>query len=1103
MRRAAGKCGFVILALLPALQQEGAAQSGVVFGQVQDESRNALAGVEVQLLNLRTAQVSQKRTGPDGAYLFAGLVSGRYSLTFIHERYAAWRTGSVEVLPGTPAAVPPIVLRRLEPAQTNPRSGLEEMALEYGLVREQIEALPIVVGAEGRTTVDKLLHLVPGITPTTVLDIDPFTGRAAAVSANGSRSSFINYKLDGASNNTQNRITGAQAANFGPMPEALESLRVITHTYSAREGRNAGAVVEPTYRSGTEFWHGQVRGYLRPAWNESFGSFDGSNDRVEGWVGGAQAGGPLWPRRRLHAFVDGEAWLTRRRHESLRRVLSEGERTGNFYGFEQPPVDPLSGQPFPDSKIPAHRLDPLMQQYLDAFVPRANLEGGWQQSQESLRSGGQMLLARLDQRSDSLAHYFSHYVYSNLVREPPPEVFTASPGTIETRRQTSHHPQYALTHTAGPSFTQTLRLALQRLSSAREAGHRVFGSTPAESFGFDYLGGNPTTSPNLRLWHDTGHLQLHVAPFINSEDSEQTTLQLDHDLEARLRGHTLRAGLRMQRGSWPFTHTENPAGSFSFPAPPQPPSRFRGQGLRDLLLGRPGEYRLQTPRSLDLRWYEFAAYAEGELRPWRDLKVTVGLRFEGQPPATDRRDRLMAFRDGTQSLRFPDSPPNLLFPGDTDLDGRVLPRSTIVSQGRNFAPRIGIAFSPAWNGRAARWALGESGRSVLRASYGVFFDHGTFAGASAAALFQATYPPFSIDNRFILRNPQGAFQAPIAALPSTEPDAFLPDIVRYPILVFDPQFQNARADHWNFSWQRLLPGRTFLTGSFLGTRSERLQQQRELNEFVRNPLHGFGFVRQMRRYSRFGNIRSFESSGRARFRALQLRAHRYLRRGLALDVGYSWSRSFDNGSTVFGDELVGEDWTFSNFDRRHSLTAVWQYGLRLPRRWTERLRWADRWSVSGIWRWRSGLPLDIRQTEDPTYTFQEVGRPDQVGAYVPLDPGTIRTFATQDGHQITGRFAFDPTAFRPVRPTRFSETRQGTSRRNEFRTAGFQQWDLRFRRPLETGEFVAAEVSFDLLNAFGSRNWSAPFGNIDNLYFGVVRMQGLGRTIQAALRLQF
>ena len=221
----------------------------------------------------------------------------------------------------------------------------------------------------------------------------------------------------------------------------------------------------------------------------------------------------------------------------------------------------------------------------------------------------------------------------------------------------------------------------------------------------------------------------------------------------------------MQQGTWPFTHRENPAGSFSFPAPPEPPARFRGQGLRDLLLGRPGQYRVQTARSLDLLWQEFAAYAETEIRPWRDLKVTFGVRLENQPPATDAEDRLMTFREGTRSLRFPDSLPNSLFPGDLDPNGGIVPRSTIETRGRNFAPRIGVAFSPRWDARLLRWVLGESGRSVFRASYGVFFDHGTFAGSSAAALFQATYPPFSTDNRFFLRDPSGAFQAPLAALP--------------------------------------------------------------------------------------------------------------------------------------------------------------------------------------------------------------------------------------------------------------------------------------------------------------------------------------------------
>ena len=414
-----------------------------------------------------------------------------------------------------------------------------------------------------------------------------------------------------------------------------------------------------------------------------------------------------------------------------------------------------------------------------------------------------------------------------------------------------------------------------------------------------------------------------------------------------------------------------------------------------------------------------------------------------------------------------------------------------------------MAYAPAWHNSAARWLLGESGRSVFRVAYGVFYDHGTFAGSSAAALFQATYPPFSFDNRFTLRDPAGAFQAPVAALPSLRPDLFRPAVVRNPILVFDPHFENAEAQHWNVSWQRLLPRRVFLTASYLGTRSLRLQQQRELNVFVRHPLRSFGSVRSMRRFSRFGNIRQFESSGGARYEAVQVRANRYLHRDLALDIGYSWSQSFDNGSTVFGDELVGEDWTYSDFDRRHALTATWHYRLRLPRRWTDRARWMDRWSVSGIWRWRSGLPLDIRQTEDPTYTFARVGRPDRVGSFALLDPSETRTFTLDGARRATGRFAFDPTAFRAVRPRSFHDVREGTSKRNEYRIAGFQQWDLHIARPIEVGEAASIEFGFDLLNAFGHRNWAAPFRNIDDVYFGIARMSGLGRTVQTAIRLRF
>ena len=159
--------------------------------------------------------------------------------------------------------------------------------------------------------------------------------------------------------------------------------------------------------------------------------------------------------------------------------------------------------------------------------------------------------------------------------------------------------------------------------------------------------------------------------------------------------------------------------------------------------------------------------------------------------------------------------------------------------------------------------------------------------------------------------------------------------------------------------------------------------------------------------------------------------------------------------------------------------------------------------MSGTWRWRTGLPLDVRQTLDPTGSFQQIGRPDQVGEFVRLDPNKVRTFTLADGRSVTGRFAFDPTAFARVTPKSFDELRAGTVSRNTFTTKGFQQWDLRLGRPVATGETTSFYIGLDFINLFGNKNWAAPFNNIDDPFFGIVRTEGLGRVFQATMRFIF
>ncbi len=1080
-----------------------AAGSSSVAGTIYGEGRVPLEDVEVGLISLSTGKTVLTHTDIAGHYGFADLASGEYSLYFELADYAIQRIGPFELLPDSPREWV-VELERLAAPLTRPLSGLDTISVEYGMVREQVQSLPVLLGSEGRTAVDKLLPLVPGLSPVDSLELDAMTGRSSAVSANGSRRSAINYQFDGAPNNAQNRLTGSQAATFAPVPDALESFRVITHTYTAAEGRNAGAVVLASSRSVRDRWHGGLRGFYRTR-GSSIESYDGSNDSLSGWSGGGQIGGPLWTKHNLNFFFDAEGWTTeQRRLATTSNILTMAERSGNLSALGVPVVDPTTGQNFPNGIIPQDRLDPLMQKYLDTFLPAPNAGEMTFNGRLDLPSDGQTLLARVDKGWRQFSLSASHLTYRANGESPLTGV---APGTIADRRQLSNSARIALTHTPSPALVQRTQVSVQRLSIALWQGVPEFRNTTANEFGFNFadFGSDPATIPDLTLYDDSGAQRIRIAPFLSSEESIQTTWQLRHDVEWRWGDYAARLGGSYSQGTWPFRNTDNSAGSFSFPTPPDPPVRSRPNGLRDLLLGRPGEYRVQTPRDLNLQWHEFALYGEAELRPLRSLHLTLGMRFESQPPAVDTQDRIAAFRSGARSERFPETLRNLIFPGDIDGELGELPRSTVESQGRHFAPRVGLAWSPTSDSLLTRVLIGPTGRSVLRASYGQFYDFGAFAGSSAAALFQATYPPFSVDNRFDFSRTGtiGNFEAPLSSIPNGDAVNIVPTQVSYPILVFDRGFQNALAHHWNFGLQRPLPGGVNLSAVYVGTRTVRLQRQRELNEFVRNPAFPFAFVRNMRRFSAFTDIRQLESSGSGRYNSLQVRANRYLRRGLAFDVSYTWSRSDDNGSSVFGEELATESWSVSNYDRRHNFAAAWVWQPRLPRDWSSRLSFLDNWTVSGVWRLRSGLPLDIRQEEDPTFTFVRVGRPDIVAPFESLDPSVVRTFTLADGRTLTGRFAFDPTVFEAVEPGTFNQTRMGNVGRNAFRSRGYQQWDVRLSRSVNVTEGVSAEFGLDMINVFGNKSWDAPFSTLEDASFGIVRKNGIGRSYQAVVRLDF
>src|SRR5262249_52292672 len=231
-----------------------------------------------------------------------------------------------------------------------------------------------------------------------------------------------------------------------------------------------------------------------------------------------------------------------------------------------------------------------------------------------------------------------------------------------------------------------------------------------------------------------------------------------------------------------------------------------------------------------------------------------------------------------------------------------------------------------------RFLFGE-GKTALRAGWGVFYDQ---TPGLASTRFSAA-EPFSVSQRlplFQIASAGGTLANPFGSLPNPWPldlrkPVFFSDAPS--LQVIDPRLRSPYTVQYNLTVQRELPRSLLLEIAYIGTDSFRLDRERELNPSVFGSDPVTGVLTLHRTYPGFGDIRSLESTGRARYDSLQIRIQRRLRSGLTLDGSYVLGKALDNGSDPFSTSVPPVDFSRgrSDFDRRHNL--VFSYSYDLPR----------------------------------------------------------------------------------------------------------------------------------------------------------------------------
>jgi outer membrane receptor protein involved in Fe transport len=250
-----------VLVWLPGSAMPLAAQSqittGVIQGAVQDSTGAVVPGVNVEAVNLETNLTQTRTTGADGRFVFLQLPSGRYKVTFSIAGFRTVVQDNIDLTVGQAINLAPrLSVSNVAETVTVSGTALVETAraaVASTLNQTTIENTPIL----GRKFED-LLTLTPGVSVVQGPDGDEITFA-------GQRGVFNNFSLDGGdfNNGFFGEQVGGQRAPVDVTLDAVKEFQVIASGAPAEFGRTAGGVVNVITKSGTNNAHGTVFHFQR------------------------------------------------------------------------------------------------------------------------------------------------------------------------------------------------------------------------------------------------------------------------------------------------------------------------------------------------------------------------------------------------------------------------------------------------------------------------------------------------------------------------------------------------------------------------------------------------------------------------------------------------------------------------------------------------------------------------------------------------------------------------------------------------------------------------------------------------------------------------
>jgi Carboxypeptidase regulatory-like domain/TonB dependent receptor-like, beta-barrel/TonB-dependent Receptor Plug Domain len=1040
---------------------------GTVSGVVTDPTGAVIASASVVLTNSATTVSRTTVTNEDGFYRFDAVDLGTYNIKFTATNFA-------------PLVKSNIIVSANQTSTVDGQMALGTQELTVDVTAEsgallQTEA-PVRGGNIDATRITELP--TPTRNPVSLamtlagVSTNRFGFGDDTFTVNGGRGRSNNFLIDGTENNDISIAgQGFQIKN----PDAVSEVSVQTSNYDAEFGRAGGGVINTVTKSGTNQYHGTLSWQYDSTRDDAITNIQSNIPDIN------LRGYPPYGTEHIFAGTFGGP-------VKLPRLYDGKDRTFFFVAYQNQRqasnstvnifVPTASGRSTLRSLFP-QGTNPRVDTYLDLTSGVVGTSNPTPIALGNGRSGIEFATAapsfaknyvepqfqvRIDHRVSEKSQLSARYLFADQ-NDAIGGADLGLPGFTTSELNRYQNFLISETHVFTPTLTNELRLSYNRIALS-------FPLNPPNPLGL--------TLPNIIIAgvsNVTGSV-YNIGIQTNLPQGRVANNYVIQDTVTKISGnHTFRFGFDLleqrsrqfapinERGSLTYSAGGGFTGFANFV------DDFGGSGPA----GGSANRTFGSPRYYP-ELFRQAYFFQDRWRVNDALTLTLGLRYEN-------------FGNPVNSIRTA-AFTGLFNVDPVTLEGPYSQPSKAKNDNNNFAPTIGIAYSPPFASGLLGRLFGNK-RSVIRAGYQIGYD--TFFNniASNAATSSPNVIATQVNSTENAANPRGRVNLsaalPLVARPLSPFDAQT---------LVDPNLVNPYYQRWSLGIQRELPAQLIFDVSYVGSKGTKLYVNEDRNPLVPAELQitppGYTGPVSGRIDNLQGGRTIRSNSGSSIYHAGQVQVTRRFNRGLALTGSYTYSKLIDNASEIFASAglvnsslpiiphiLGGErnERAVSLFDRTHRAVITYVYDLPFMREQKGLLgHIAGGWQIAGITTFESGVPFTVANGQDSNGLVGNNDRPD-------LNPNGrpgVRAVPVADGTgAITGYInpdnndaPIDPSiaryiglpAFNPSRPN--SRRLTGTAGRNTERTKGINNFDFTLQKQFRMTEGTSLQFRAEFFNIF-------------------------------------